>query len=654
MPAPRPTPPDAARAAQLRALGATSLRAADPARARKHFERALALCRAALGPDHPETLGALSDLGAACAALSDHAAARAAHEAALAGRRRTLGDAHPDTAASLHNLGATCSTLGDLATAATHHEAALAIWRQTLGESHPLVARSLTSLALLALDRGDPQAATQRARQALTATRHALPPNDPALAQPLDILATAQSRAGDHEAAAQAWQAAIAVLHAAPARAAPLLLKHGIALRRLRNHDAAAASFAAALRASPGLTAARHHLAATLTRLGRTAEARPHRDLALRQQPVFIQPGAPGSPRVLIPALADDGNIPLDHLLPEAEYTRIWWFIAHGPAGAPAGAATPPQAHAPGQTRPHRHPPSPAQAAALPPYDIVFNAIADPDRSGPADAPLAAFLASSQAPALNDPARIAATRRDRLPALLAGIANLVIPPTIRLGTAPGSQAAPIPPPYLLRPAGAHGGAGLQRIAGAQPPATSPPAPAAAPAHASASGPASGPASDWYITPYHELRAPDGHFRKYRMIFIDREIYPYHLAISQNWLVHYVSADMPAHAWKLAEEAAFLANPAAALGHRAHAALAEAARRIDLDYCGIDFTMLPDGQVFVFEANATMLVHPEDESGPLAFKNGAVQDITAALRRLIDRKMKDRGRCAIPPEPPVIM
>jgi hypothetical protein len=65
-------------------------------------------------------------------------------------------------------------------------------------------------------------------------------------------------------------------------------------------------------------------------------------------------------------------------------------------------------------------------------------------------------------------------------------------------------------------------------------------------------------------------------------------------------------------------------------------------------------MLPDGQVFVFEANATMLVHPEDESGPLAFKNGAVQDITAALRRLIDRKMKDRGRCAIPPEPPVIM
>ena len=42
-------------------------------------------------------------------------------------------------------------------------------------------------------------------------------------------------------------------------------------------------------------------------------------------------------------------------------------------------------------------------------------------------------------------------------------------------------------------------------------------------------------------------------------------------------------------------------------------------------------MLPDGRVLVFEANATMFVHPEDETGPLAYKNPAVRRITEAFQ-----------------------
>jgi hypothetical protein len=33
---------------------------------------------------------------------------------------------------------------------------------------------------------------------------------------------------------------------------------------------------------------------------------------------------------------------------------------------------------------------------------------------------------------------------------------------------------------------------------------------------------------------------------------------------------------------------------------------------------------------VFEANATMVVHPETDDGPLAYKNQAVRDILAAF------------------------
>ncbi len=67
------------------------------------------------------------------------------------------------------------------------------------------------------------------------------------------------------------------------------------------------------------------------------------------------------------------------------------------------------------------------------------------------------------------------------------------------------------------------------------------------------------------------------------------------------------------------------------------ALRAIGQRLDLDYGGIDFTLLPDGQVFVFEANATMLAHYERNTGPLAHKNAFVRSIVAAFERLMTRQ-----------------
>jgi glutathione synthase/RimK-type ligase-like ATP-grasp enzyme len=64
-----------------------------------------------------------------------------------------------------------------------------------------------------------------------------------------------------------------------------------------------------------------------------------------------------------------------------------------------------------------------------------------------------------------------------------------------------------------------------------------------------------------------------------------------------------------------------------------AALDAVGRRLDLDYAGIDFTLLPDGRLFVFEANATMLVHRERSNGVLAYRNAHVQRIVDAFERL---------------------
>jgi glutathione synthase/RimK-type ligase-like ATP-grasp enzyme len=178
------------------------------------------------------------------------------------------------------------------------------------------------------------------------------------------------------------------------------------------------------------------------------------------------------------------------------------------------------------------------------------------------------------------------------------------------------------PPFLLRPAGSHGGVGVQRID----------------TQAEAAGHVLDTANTWYATKFIDCRAADGYVRKYRIIFVGGVPYPYHLAISDNWLVHYFYADMPDHDWKLREEQQFLDDWQSTIGAQATAAIQDIGKRLRLDYGGIDFSLLPDGTLLVFEANATMLVHPEDADGPLADKNRSVQTIVQAFGQMLHLRL----------------
>jgi glutathione synthase/RimK-type ligase-like ATP-grasp enzyme len=72
-------------------------------------------------------------------------------------------------------------------------------------------------------------------------------------------------------------------------------------------------------------------------------------------------------------------------------------------------------------------------------------------------------------------------------------------------------------------------------------------------------------------------------------------------------------------------------------------LAAIGQRLGLDYAGIDFSVLPDGRVLVFEANATMLVHAEADTSPLAYKNAAV----ATLRQAFSAMLVEAVRRSVP-------
>ena len=400
------------------------------------------------------------------------------------------------------------------------------------------------------------------------------------------------------------WAAAESVLQDAVARAPASAAAHAnlasLYLRQDR-YDLAEAPCRKALLIDPALITAHQNLAAILAWRG-DPEAERHRDAAYRQQQIFLEASA-GAPRtVLILTASGSGNVPYQHLLPRGRYSRILWHLAYAPPG---------------------------QAEALPPHDVVFNAVGDPDAASEAQSAAERYAQECRRPLLNRPDRVARTLRSSMPDLLAGIADVVVPKTLRFACDDQSPeevllASGLNFPVIVRPAGRHGGQGARLVHSAN--ELSAPLPRG---------------EAFYASEFVNYRARDGWFRKYRAIFVDRKPYPYHLAIGARWLLHYKTAEMRDDAGRRAEEAAFLRDPEAALGPRATAGLGAIAVRLDLDYAGIDFSLLPDGRLLFFEANATMLVHPEDEA-LFAYKNEAVNAIVAAMDAMIERRLAGKA------------
>ncbi len=352
-----------------------------------------------------------------------------------------------------------------------------------------------------------------------------------------------------------------------------------------------------ALTLNPNDALACQTLSTLSERAGNPRDAEAWLDRAYAAQALFHEPAFSPRARVLVLATRTQGNVPYRFLMPPQDYSRHVWYMEHA-----------------------------RDDQVLPDVDVVFNTIGDPDLSAPSQAAVARFLARNRRPVINRPEPVAQTYRHLIPGRLGDIAGVVAPRTIRVAAdvplAQAIEAGGFSFPVLLRPIGSHGGIGLYR--------------ADTPAEADAIA-ARLAGQDLYVTQYVEYAHDDGHYRKGRMIFIDRKPLPYHWAISQRWMVHYVSSDMTEGDWRRAEEVRFLDHPTDFLGDAAMTAISEIGRRLDLDYCGLDFSILPDGRVLVFEANATMLVHPEAEDEALAYRNPAVTRIIDAFQAMLARR-----------------
>jgi hypothetical protein len=261
----------------------------------------------------------------------------------------------------------------------------------------------------------------------------------------------------------------------------------------------------------------------------------------------------------------------------------------------------------------------------LPAYDVAFMAIGESAESAPVLDRMRTLLADFPGPVMNNnPELISRLTRDGVSSMLADEPSILSPRTFRItredavDIAFGSKAiddcAPgLALPVIVRPIGTHAGSGMKRVEDLS---------------ALAEWLDAEPASEIYIAPFIDFRGPDGLYNKQRVVFINGKAYASHMALSEHWIVHYLSAGMAKDAAKRAVEQEWMENFDTDFAARHRTSFEALYRHIGLEYFGIDCAELPDGRLLVFELDVAMFVHSMDSAMVFPYKH-------VAMRKLFD-------------------
>ncbi len=356
--------------------------------------------------------------------------------------------------------------------------------------------------------------------------------------------------------------------------------------------------FERALQLEPALPEAHQGVSYVFARLGDEAAAQRHRDAGFRDRAVtaFGYRGEGAATRVALLASVLGGNVGTSDILDDRSFDVTRVFVEY------------------------------YSERRLPECDVVFNAIGDADRCGDALRVTEALVRNGSAPAINHPAAILRTPRAAVAQRCSRIVGVRAPRTLR---APRAALEREPEkalaegglrfPVLLRAPGFHTGMYLERAMDAR--------------DASAVA-ARLPGDELLAIEYLDARGNDGAYRKYRVMWIDGRLRPLHLAIADEWKVHYFTAAMAENATRRSEEQRFLGDMESTLGPTAIAALRALGEALGLDYGGIDFAIGSRGEVLLFEANATMVIPSREVDERLAYRRPHLAAAIEATRAMV--------------------
>lgn len=272
----------------------------------------------------------------------------------------------------------------------------------------------------------------------------------------------------------------------------------------------------------------------------------------------------------------------------------------------------------------------------LPEHDVAIVAIGQSDQNQPLLEQIGTLLHSSTRPVLNQPERISCLARDRVSSMLKSCPGVEIPATARIDRHGLQQLCrgekPVTSllddgdfPIIVRPLGSHGGTGLIKVN----------SPDELAGYLEAM-----PQDEFNIARFVDYRKEDGLYRKCRIALIDGQPFACHLAVSENWMIHYKNAGMTEHAARRAEEERFMENFETDFGFRHREAFHAIGKRLGLDYLVIDCGETPDGKLLIFEADNLGFVHAMDPPDLFPYKQPQMRKVFDAFHAMLQ---KARGR-----------
>ncbi|MGB4498226.1 MAG: RimK family alpha-L-glutamate ligase [Methylococcaceae bacterium] len=317
---------------------------------------------------------------------------------------------------------------------------------------------------------------------------------------------------------------------------------------------------------------------------------------AINLQPLYFPPLTTKTPTIRVLALMSVGdlmaNSPIEFLLENSDVELIQFYI----------------------TEPEH------LDELLPEHDLLFVAIAESEQNLPLLNQIAPILKSWHCPVLNKPEYITKMSRDAACKLLENVENIVMPTTQRL-TAAEIKKTTFSFPMIIRPVDSHAGHDLEKIETQQ----------ALENYLNEQNHA-----EFYIARFVDYRNSDGFFRKYRVMLVEGKPFLAHLAISENWMIHYLNAGMLESAEKRAEEARAMANFSDTFAKKHAAAFQEIYKKSKLDYMGIDCSETPEGDLLIFEIDSCMIVHALDSLELFPYKQTPMHELFTAFQQLLKK------------------
>ena len=271
----------------------------------------------------------------------------------------------------------------------------------------------------------------------------------------------------------------------------------------------------------------------------------------------------------------------------------------------------------------------------LPDHDVAIVIASDSEECREALRKIDRAMPRWPRPLLNPPRLVRNLDRDKLYGLLCGIPGLDIPATAGMTRAQllglalsnvglADFAAELRFPIIVRPRGSHAGVGLAKIDdGAM----------------IARYLADRPEQEFFVSRFIDYAGDDGVFRKYRIVFVDGRPYACHMAVADRWDIWYLNAGMAFSESKRLEEERFMRSFDSDFALRHQGTLAALADRIGLDYFTIDCAENKNGELLIFEADNTAVVHNMDSPEVFPYKAPQMRRIFEAFAAMLYRRAR---------------